>query len=190
MATMTEVPPAWTAEEFARIDLGKRPHELMQGVIVSLKGDSPAMSRARQAARRALERYGRRTGAGGLLPEGVAFVTRRRPDTARSADILFYADPPFPPEDAPGNWTPLVLDPPDLVVVLAPPEASTSTLMGRVAEYLQAGALMVWVLAAERRRLGIYRDDDPPLLLDESHQIEDMEELPGFQARVADLFDA
>jgi Uma2 family endonuclease len=179
--------PTWTAADLYRLDLGGRLHELVQGVLVAVPSPTPAQARARQATRRLLERHGRRTGGGLVLPEGSGLLTQRQPDTVRTADLAFHPNPRwwFDPGDAPQ----LIPEPPDLVVLVPPEDRSQDeTIRHRVHEYLDAGVLMIWTVHLDQQLLTIDRDDEPTLHLERHRQIADLDELPGFAEPVLALF--
>jgi Uma2 family endonuclease len=59
----------------------------------------------------------------------------------------------------------------------------------KIAECLEAGTLMVWVVYPSRRCVVIYRpNDEPPRVLCNGDVLENLPELPGFRCSVADFF--
>lgn len=190
MATTTEqqTKTLLTGEQFMEM-FGDRPsYELVRGEVVEV---SPGgfLPHAYVCSRLvvALGNYGERTGYGYALCNDFAVRTERDPDTVRGADVGFYSYARLPfGKSAPG--LPDIV--PDLVVEVYSPSNRRSEILGKVHEYLNAGALMVWVVHPEKRTVAIYRPGDPtPVVLADRDVLEDLPELPGFRCPLADLFD-
>jgi len=101
----------------------------------------------------------------------VAFVTRDRLEAFRT-----QMRPYFP-------------GPPDLAVEVLSPHSRASEVRAKVADYLAAGARLVWVVDAERRCVTTYRTLLSPRILTESDTLQGEEVVPGFAVGVAELFE-
>ena len=55
-------------------------------------------------------------------------------------------------------------------------------------DWLNAGTVEVWVVDPERKTIAVYRQDQPVRTLNESHELKCESLLPGFGAKVADIF--
>lgn len=175
-----------TAEEFMSADLGDGTFELVRGEIIEVPPAMPEHGRVCGNTFFALESYGRQSGRGYGLTNDSAILTERGPDTVRGADVAFYSHARWPRSEV-GKTIPPV--PPDLAVEVYSPSDRRGALSRKVAEYLSAGVLMVWVIYPSSRSIVIHRSDDqPPLVLHEGAHIENLPELPGFRCAVADLF--
>lgn len=182
----------WTAEEFfamaAKGRLGGRPHQLIAGVIVSIPAATARQEATRRRTREVLDRHARRTGLGPTHPDGTGFATRRNPDTARTADLLFHASPRYDHEwdGGPG----LLSDAPDLAVIVPDSDADSAAWRRVRDEYINAGVAMVWRLDPSTRSVLVDREDEPTLTLraEDRAELEDFPELPDFHCRVDDLF--
>jgi len=82
--------------------------------------------------------------------------------------------------------------PPDLAVEVVSPGDLSYEIEEKVAEYLQAGVRLVWVVHPPTRRVRIHRPQSSPLgivsELSEKETISGEEVLPGFSCAVADFF--
>jgi Uma2 family endonuclease len=58
-----------------------------------------------------------------------------------------------------------------------------------VALYLRTGSRLVWVVDPQRRTVTVHRPIHDPLALGADDQLTGEDVLPGFECRVADLFD-
>jgi Uma2 family endonuclease len=186
MATVTQPKQTITAEEFLGMDLGEGSHELVRGEIVDMP---PAMELHGRVCFKIgfhLEVYGHRTGYGYVLTNDTAVVTERAPDTVRGADVIFFSRARRPESELASR---LSLIPPDLVVEVLSPSNRAGEILEKIAEYLNAGVLMVWIVHPEDRTVAIYRPDDPmPAFYRDTDVIEDLPELPGFRCAVSEFF--
>jgi Uma2 family endonuclease len=185
MATATQT-KLLTAEEFMAADLGDGTFELVRGVVIEVPPQTPEHGLVCANTSFALETYGRQSGRGYTLSNDSAVLTERGPDTVRGADVAFYSHARWPRAEV-GKTVPPV--PPDLAVEVYSPSDRQGAMSRKVAEYLSAGTLMVWVIYPEKRTIVIHRSDDQPqLVLHDGDVIEDLPELPGFRCAVAELF--
>ena len=175
-----------TAEEFMDADLGDGTFELIRGEVVRMAppGSEHGLVCANIAG--LLWDYGRRTGLGYTLSNDSAVLTRRGPDTVRGADVSFYTHARWPRDRVSRTFPPVA---PDLVVEVSSPGNRPGEMLEKVGEYLNAGALMVWVAYPKSRKIAVYRSSDvAPIVLQDDQTIEDLPELPGFQCLVSDVF--
>jgi len=184
MATATTTAPI-TADEFLKMDLGDGLHELVRGEVVEVP--SPEYEHGQTCANGVLvlHGFGRRTGHGHAASNDSVVAIGEY--DVRGADISYYSEARWPRANV-GKERPPV--PPDLVVEALSASDRPSKVLQKVADYLDAGVGMVWVLSNRRRNLTIYRAGDPtPVVLGEAELLADLPELPGFSCRVAEFFD-
>lgn len=182
MATATKT--LLTAEEFLEMDLGDGSHELVRGEVVEVTPPNKPHAKVCGRITIRLGNFGERTGFGYVLGE-TAVVTERMPDSVRGADVCFFSNARLPEsEDDAAN-----LVAPDLVVEVYSPSNRPGEMQEKVGEYLNAGALMVWVAYPRTRSVVIHRPgDELPVILAEADVIENLPELPGFRCPVAEVF--
>jgi Uma2 family endonuclease len=186
MATEAKARPI-TVEEYMEMDLGEGLHELVRGEIVDVAPPGPSHGFVCANATYFLGKFGRETGHGYSLSNDTVVITERDPDTVRGGDVLYYSNARWPRARVVGTKLPPVV--PDLIVEVYSPSNRPGEMREKVAEYLNAGVMMVWVLYPDRRRLTIDRADDPvPIVLGEADAVEGLPELPGFRCPVADFF--
>jgi Uma2 family endonuclease len=185
MATVTQT-KLLTAEEFMAADLGDGNFELVRGEVVEVPPAMPEHGRVCGNSFFILESYGRRTGLGYALSNDSAVVTERSPDTVRGADVSFYSHARWPRSEVGFRLPPV---PPDVAVEVVSPGDRPGEILKKVAEYLEAGVSMVWVIHSKRRHVAVYRTTEgEPLFLRDGEILEDLPELPGFQCNVSDFF--
>ena len=175
-----------TAEQFMAAELGDGTFELVHGEIVRMSPPSPEQGLICGNVAWILGDYGRRTGLGYTLSNDSAVLTRRGPDTVRGPDVCFYTHARWPRGQVGRSLPPVA---PDLVIEVSSPGNRPGEMHEKIGEFLNAGALMVWVVYPKSRTLAVYRSfDAAPVVLQEDQTIEDLPELPGFQCLVADVF--
>lgn len=76
---------------------------------------------------------------------------------------------------------------PDLVIEVKSPTDSLVGLIGKVANYLEAGVRMVWIVLPDKRRVDVYTQEDH-LQYDMNGVITGGDVLSGFTLKVADIF--
>jgi len=186
MAT-TSTKRLMTAEEFLRADLGEGVYELVRGEVVAVT-PPPNREHGFICANLAywLTDYGRRTGFGYCLANDTAVRTTRSPDSVRGADLCFFSEARAPRAEIGPDFAPVA---PDLVVEVVSPSNRPGELMEKVAEYLDAGVGLVWLVDPKHRSIALYRTSAAaPVLLREGDGIRDLPELPGFRCPVSDVF--
>ncbi|AMV37080.1 Uma2 family endonuclease [Planctomyces sp. SH-PL62] len=185
MAT-TSTPRLMTAEEFMKAELGEGLHELVRGEVVPVTPPGPEHGYLCSNLVTLLHVYGRRTGLGYCLSNDSAIQTTRGPDTVRGADVSFYTEARWPRSSLGPGLSPV---PPDLVIEVVSPGNRRGELLAKVAEYLDARTLVVWLVYPKTRSVAIYRDSEsPPVVLGADDAVEGLPELPGFRCLVSEVF--
>jgi Uma2 family endonuclease len=115
----------------------------------------------------------------------TGFLLARDPDTVRAPDIAFIRNdhlPGTPPEEA--YWP----GPPDLAVEVVSPGDTVKEIDDKVRAWLDAGAMMVWVVSPSWRTVTVYRSANRIALLTENEELSGEEVVAGFRCRVAEIF--
>ena len=112
-------------------------------------------------------------------------VTEEDPDTVRGPDIAYYSYQRMPKKQGPPEGYPDVS--PELIVEVLSPNDRYGAVLKRVAEYLDAGTLVVCVVDPRQRRAKLYFSDRPEITIEANDTITFPEVLPGFQSRVAEF---
>lgn len=103
----------------------------------------------------------------------------RRPDVSFiRGDRMSWADLP------PGHLT----IPPDLAVEVVSPGDGADDLETKIAEYLQGGVRLIWVLFPATQRVQVTRQDGRGVILASSDALTGDDVLPGFDSPIAALF--
>ena len=113
----------------------------------------------------------------------TGFVLARDPDTVRAPDFAFTRTERVSP---PARG--FVPGPPDLAVEVLSPDDRPGYVREKVAEWLEAGTLAVWVVDPRERTLTVHEPDQPPVVFGEDEVLKGSDLLPGFELAVRELF--
>ena len=113
----------------------------------------------------------------------TGFTLRRDPDTVRAPDFAFIAaDRAATPQKG------FVPGAPDLAVEVLSPDDRPGYVREKVAEWLEAGTVAVWVVDPRKRTVAIHEATQPPSTLGESDTLRGSEPLPNLEVAVRELF--
>ncbi len=126
---------------------------------------------------------------GWVFPEGTSFQCfPDNPDRIRKPDTCFIRMDRLTPEQMQREGHGTVV--PDLVVEVLSPNDVAYKVDRKVEEYLDAGAVVVWVVNPDTRTVKTFRSGNQFALYHEDSEITEEDLLPGFQCKVGDLFAA
>ena len=175
-----------TVEEFADLpDDGMR-HELVEGELRTMP---PAGFEHGSVAADLLIKVGSFVHAqklGVVLAAETGFVLRRGPDILRAPDVAFVQADRVPPRQERQKFAELA---PDLVAEVTSPYDRVGEVNGKVAQWLDAGVRLVWVVDPETRVVVAHRPDGVAHLLREGDVLDGEDVLPGFRLPLSELFE-
>ena len=185
-AAVPGVRPGMTAEELYELpDDGMR-HELVEG---ELRAMPPAGFEHGSVAADLLIRVGSFVYAqklGVVLAAETGFVLRRGPDTVRAPDVAFVRADRVPPREERRTFAELA---PDLVAEVTSPYDRVGEVNGKVAQWIDAGVRLVWVVDPETRVVVAHQPGGVAHLLREGDILDGNDVLPGFRLPLSELFD-
>ena len=122
---------------------------------------------------------------GRVLSGDAGFRLQRNPDTTVGIDIAYIS-----PEMAAGlpDEAFLIDGSPTLAVEILSPSDTQEAILNKVAAYLTAGVVLVWVVETVFKTVTVYRPDAPPAMFNVTQQLDGGPHLPGFRADVAEVF--
>lgn len=173
-----------TLESLYRLpDDGSR-YELTRGHLVAEPPPGAQHGRIITSVVFELTTYVRRHDCGVVLTADAGFVLARDPDTVRAPDIAYVRRERYLSlQDERG----LFFGPPDLAVEVLSPNDRPGAVQRKIADYLDNGTPLVWILNPERRDARVYRPGATERVEpDRSLQAPDL--LPGFDMPLAPLF--
>ena len=166
-----------TAEELLRLNLPDKRTELVRGVLVVRE---PAGYQHGDIAMRlaaAIYTHVEAHGLGRVFAAETGFTLARNPDTVRAPDVAFISTARLP-DPPPHGFAELA---PDLAVEVLSPDDRPGAVLAKVADWLNAGARLVWVVDPLRVIARVYRADGSESMLDETDALRGEDLLPGFE---------
>jgi Uma2 family endonuclease len=175
-----------TADELLRLRPDGRRYELVKGELKVMTPASPRHGRIAMRVGSLIEQYARQHDLGIVYAAETGFQLRKNPDTVRAADAAFVAKSRIPPEGEPeGYWATA----PDLVVEVVSPSDSASEVQSKVADWLEAGCRLVWVVYPDTQTVTEYRSLTEIRVLTAEQPLEGDDVLPGFACGVSEIFE-
>ncbi len=190
---MYPAPTLMTAEELLTLDLPDKRTELVRGRLIVREpagyqhGDVAARVLVAISNYLAADRLRQASGIarGRVLAAETGFTLQRNPDTVRAPDVAYIRAERLPTGAQPG-FAELA---PDLAVEVLSPSDRPGEVLAKVADWLTAGALLVWTIDPIRRRARVYRADGTESLLGAVDVLAGEDVLPGFRALLSELVD-
>ncbi len=181
-----EVKQLVTAEELWA--LPERPgvrYELVEGELIEVPGAGLLHNLIVGLFYRLLDDFARGRDLGLVFTDGTAYVLRRNPDVVRIPDVSFVSWGRLPATGVPEGFGPFA---PDLAVEVVSPNDRAEDVHDKAREYLAAGTRLVWVLWTKRQSVTAHTPDGVAREFGPDDELDGGEVLPGFRARVAELF--
>jgi Uma2 family endonuclease len=107
-------------------------------------------------------------------------------DQVRRPDVSFISIHRLTPDHKPSGHCRIA---PDLVVEVVSPNDLYLDVEAKVAEYLEAGVCLVWVVNPPTRSVRVHRKDGTLADLEASDELSGEDVVPGFRCQVAEIFE-
>jgi Uma2 family endonuclease len=182
---MAITPKLMTADELLRLpDDGMR-HELIRGELTTMAPPGFEHGGLALAIGGELRAYVRTHGLGRVTSE-VGFRLSTEPDTVRAPDVAFVRRDRLPAADAaPGYFR----GPPDLAVEVISPNDLYTEVDEKVAEWLEHGTRLVFVVNPRRKIVAVHRPGQTVTILTLDDTLDGEDVVPGWSLALRDLFD-
>ncbi len=164
---------------------GKR-YELVKGELIEVPGAGGLHGLIVKVLLRLLDPFALARDLGEVFADGVGYTIYRDPDVVRIPDVSFLSRNRITDTGVPEGYIPLA---PDLAVEIISPGDRAEDVYAKVREYLDAGVRLVWVLWPRHRSVTVYSSTGEMRDLREGDVLDGGDVLPGFQVRVAELFE-
>jgi Uma2 family endonuclease len=172
-----------TAADLAALPDDARRHELVVGALVSEPLPVPRHDRVRRRLERILEDFVVARGLGEIFGE-AGYLLARDPDTVRGPDISYVSRERLQGFDD----TRFFEGAPDLAVEIRSPSNRPGEARGKVADYLAAGARVLWVVDPETKTVTTYRELLSPTTIGPGGVLQAPDLFPALTIPVASLF--
>ena len=115
----------------------------------------------------------------------TGFKLESNPDTVRAHDVAFVR---MESVQQTGRLTGYRSGSPDLVVEVLSPSDRVTSVEEKVAEWLEGGCQMVWVVSPRLHTVTVYRSLTDIVTLTENDRLDGADVVPGFQMNIAEIF--
>jgi Uma2 family endonuclease len=175
-----------TADELLRLpDDGCR-YELVRGELRTMSPAGFEHSDVALEIGASLRTYVHTRRLGRVVGSDAGFRLSSHPDTVRSPDAAFVRAERLREIGRPRGYWPGA---PDLVVEVVSPNDLYTEVADKVAEWLEYGARLVFVVNPRRRDVAVHRPGQPVRILTEDDTLDGEDVVPGWALPVRALFE-
>lgn len=176
-----------TAEELIGLPRGRFRYELVAGELRQMSPAGHVHGKVAARLTMALGLHVEEKGLGEVYAAETGFILKTDPDTVRAPDVSFIRQERVEEVgETKGYWP----GAPDLAVEVNSPGDTVSEVEGKVEEWLEAGARLVWVVSPKLRTITVYRSREDITTLTEKDTLDGEQVVTGFRYPVAKLFRA
>jgi Uma2 family endonuclease len=176
-----------TAEELSALpEVPGTRFELVDGELLEVPGANALHGLIVELLVRLLGAFVRERDLGLVFADGTAYVLRRDPDRVRIPDVSFVSWSRVPEDGVPETYWPGA---PDLAVEIVSPGDRAVDVHDKVRQYLEAGTRVVWVFWPRHRSVAVHAPGGVTRELGPDDALNGGDVLPGFDVRVAELFE-
>ncbi|MGE3272323.1 MAG: Uma2 family endonuclease [Chloroflexota bacterium] len=160
-------------------------HELVRGELRTMA--PPGFSHGRTATRigRSLDRFAEMHRLGVVMTSEVGFRLTANPDTVRAPDVCFISNERLRETGRPEGYYPGT---PDLAIEVVSPNDRYTEVAEKVAEWLEYGARLVFVVDARRQTVWVHRPGRSVDVLGLDDVLSGEDVVPGWTLPVRELF--
>ena len=187
MSTASLPKTRMTADEF--LDWTGRPEnenrwfELVQGEVIELPQPTKIHGVVSLNIGVLLSLFCQQRRKGYVTSNDSGVILSRDPDTVRGPDVALYEDATSFEELHPKYGE----VPPILAVEVLSPNDRPAKVNAKIADYLNNGVKLVWLVDYEEQRVFVYRPDRNPVVVT-GGALEGGDELPGLHCELKDFF--
>ena len=165
-----------TADEMLRLNIPDKRVELVRGALVVREPPGVTHGRVTVNLAHRLMAYIERAGGDQIVLAETGFTVARNPDTVRGPDLAVL-DRNRVPVPEPRGFLELG---PDLVVEVLSPDDRPGEILAKVADWLNGGSRLVWVVDPRRRVARVYRLDGTDAVVAADGTLDGEDVVPGF----------
>ena len=175
-----------TADEFMALPLDLKRYELVRGVLAEVAVTGYEHAEVEANIFRLLDQHVWPRRLGRVTGGGAMFRLQQKPDTLRRPDVAFVRTDRLPARDQRRSYAQFI---PELAVEILSPSNTAAEMREKVAEYLQVGVRIVWIVDPETETVTIHTSDAAPVILPADAELTGGIVLPDFRCPVAAFFD-
>ena len=174
-----------TADELIRLPRDGQRHELVRGELRSMPPAGFEHGDVTNIIGSSLGPYARLRSLGRVVDGDIGFRLTTDPDTVRAPDVAFVnAERARAAGRVTGYWP----GAPDLVVEVISPNDLYTEVDEKVAEWIEHGARLVFVVNPRRRTVAVHAPGRPVCILTGDDVLDGEDVVPGWSLPVRELF--
>ena len=176
-------PTLLTAEDLEQVRLPDKSTELVHGRLLIREPPSTEHGRIQANLAYFVTDHVRRNDLGLVFGQDTGFRIASEPDTVRGADVALVS------RDRAANiprrgYAALA---PDFVAEILSPDDRPGEYLAKVAQWLEAGTRLVWVIDPEHAEARVYRADGSLTIVRQDAVLDGEAVLPGFSCPVSEV---
>jgi len=186
MTTEAVKKQTYTMDEFMALPEDGKRYELVKGALVEMAPAGGEQGEIGPNLVMFLGPYVRQNKLGRVFSNEAAFTIDPVNNIARAPDVAFVAAGRLPTGALVKGAIPF---PPDLAVEIISPSDVLLEVEEKVAEYLEAGVKLIWVINPRRKVVYVYRaGSNQRETLQGNADLDGEMIVPGFKIKIAELF--
>lgn len=175
-------PALLTADDLLRLQPPDKHTELVRGVMIVREPPGCRHGDIAVNLTVVLSQFVRIHNLGRVWSE-TGYVLFSDPDTVRGPDLSFVRQERVP-DPIPRGYARFA---PDLAIEILSPNDRPGETLEKVADYLNAGSALVWVIDPDRRQARVHRANGTITVVNESESLDGEDVLPGFICPLAQI---
>lgn len=183
MAMPATSPPLMTADELAVLNIPHKSTELVRGRLIVREPPSTYHGHLSARLTYLLGHHVYQRELGLVFGQDTGFHIFSNPDSVRAPDVAFVRKERL--EGLPRRGFARLA--PDLVVEVMSPDDRPGEVLSKVGDWLEAGALLVWVIDPGRQEARAYRADGDVSVVTAEGALRGDDVLPGFECPLGEL---
>lgn len=172
-----------TADELLHARIPDKRVELVRGVLVVREPPGYVHGEVTARLTKALMDHTDAHDLGRVLVGDAGFKLATDPDTVRGPDLAFIRRDRLP-HPSPAGYAAFA---PDLVIEVLSPGDRPGEVLAKVADWLNAGTRLVWIVDPERRMARVHRQDGSVTVMTEGEALDGEDVVPGFIRPLASI---
>lgn len=175
----------WTDAEFMALNRDGHRYEIVNGELIDMGNRSAKHGYVAVILSAALFNCVSTRKLGAMFDSSTAF--KMKSGNKRSPDVSFMAKERLQGlDDLPDGF---LEGAPDLAVEILSPSNTVAEIHGKIVEYFENGARLVWVIHPQEQYVLVYRSSqEPDRLLKSTDSLDGEDIVPGFTLAIAELF--
>ncbi len=175
-----------TADDLLRLPRGRARHELVRGELRTMPPGGWDHGAEAMDVTLSLADHVRAHDLGRVSAGDTGFLLTTSPDTVRAPDVAFVRRERVP---ARGTQRGYFQGAPDLAVEVISPNDLYTEVDEKVAEWLEHGTRLVFVVNPRRRTVAVHRADGSVRILTVADMLDGEDVVPGWTLAVRDIFE-